>query len=113
MAGEGCAMCTFCLYLILGLCYTVINIVALVASSDSEGNAMQVEEGTKYYLTLPLISMFIPNPITTGMTAFTNCTEFNNCGESYRDLYLAVFGINIVTICLFLGMICCGILCAK
>ena len=111
--GAGlCATCMYCLIGVLGIAHTVINIIAIVASSDSDGPAMQVDAGKKYYLTLPIISIVIPNPITSGMTAFTDCSEFNNCNESYRDLYTAAFGINIATIVLSIGaclVMCCGV----
>ena len=107
------ATCMYCLIGVLGIAHTVINIIAVVASSDSDGPAMQVDAGRKYYLTLPIISIVIPNPITSGMTAFTDCNDFNNCGENYRTLYTAAFGINIATIALSIGaccFMCCGLL---
>ena len=63
-------------------------------------------EATTYYLILPIVSILIPNPITTGMTAFTDCEEFENCDERYRDLFTAAFALSMV-----LTFLCCGSCC--
>ena len=47
-----------------------------------------IDSGSFYYTVLPIVSIVIPQPITTGMIAFTDCNEFDNCDEGYRDLYI-------------------------
>ena len=68
--------------------------------------------GVIYYTILPIVSIVIPQPITTGMVAFTDCNVYNNCDEIYRDLYMAGFGIVLTS--WILGfcaccLICCGV----
>ena len=99
--------CVYCLIGILGITHTALNIAAVVASAGSD--VMDVDEGKTYYLILPIISTLLPNPITTGLSAFTDCTYFNNCDASYRSLYTAAFGINITTVVLAFAV--CFVLC--
>ena len=90
----------------------IIQLVAVIDSSSSDGDDWpKGVNGQKYYQTLPIISIIIPNPITSGMTAFTDCNEFNNCGESYRDLYTAAFWLNMVMFgpLIILLCMCCGV----
>merc|ERR1712032_1583285 len=104
----GTALCT-CLFIALGIANTVIQILAVVASSKVDGVAMiaSPDKAVTYYQTLPIISIVIPNPITAGMTAFTDCEEFNNCDENYRDLYTAAFALSIVSVFSMCCMCCC------
>ena len=65
----------------------IVNIVALVDSAEDK-NARAQPKGETYYFILPIVSIVIPNPITTGITAYSpDCTIYNNCNASYRDLY--------------------------
>ena len=90
----------WCLFTLLGIANTVVNIIAVVASAAKDSPAMLADKGRTYYLALPIVSIVIPNPITTGLTAFTDCNDFNHCGESYRDLYTAAFALSLTGVCL-------------
>ena len=112
-AVNGAACCYGFIFVILGFANFIIQIVAVVASSDADGFAMLAEgvNGKMYYKALPIVSIVIPNPITTGITAFTDCNKFDNCDESYRDLYVAAFWLNMVGVFMLFGFCCVACCC--
>ena len=108
--GEGCAifsvgfnMCAYLCIGLLGIVHTALGIAAVVGSAGDD-DLMNIDGAKTPYLILPIVSIIIPNPVTTGISAFTDCTKYNNCDANYRDLYTATFTINIVTI--GLGALC-------
>lgn len=94
MGKEGVAAlattCSSCCTVFLGIAYTVVMIIAVVQSSQDNTMLDSVSAANTYYVILPIISIIIPNPITSGIIAFTDCSEFKNCDESYRDLYRVI-----------------------
>ena len=121
MGNEGAAgsaalatTCSTCCTSLIGIAYTVVMIIAVVQSSQDSTMLDTVSAANTYYIILPIISIVIPNPITTGMIAFTDCSEFNNCDESYRSLYTAGFSLCLVVwalVSLLCFVFCCGACC--
>ena len=59
-----------------------------IIGSIADQEALDKEDGTLYFKTLPIVSLVIPNPITVGIVAYSpECATFENCDEPYLDYY--------------------------
>merc|ERR1712047_126378 len=96
----------YCCQCILLIPYWVVMIIALVDSAE-DTYALDQSNGKTYYSTLPIVSIVLPNPITTGIIAYSpDCNTYNNCDKRYRSLYIAGFWLQMVQI-----IACCGLCC--
>ena len=88
----GLACCIFVFWVI----HLSIGITAVVQSSSDE-IAMNKTYGPTFYYQLPVASIVFPNPFLTAVTAFVpDCKDFDNCDETYRDLYIVLFVIDLI-----------------
>lgn len=66
-------------------------------SGSNDEIAMNKTYGKTFYNQLPIASIVFPNPFLTAVTAFVpDCQDFGNCDESYRDLYVAMFVLDLI-----------------
>jgi len=110
-----CRLCTYIWYLFV-LAGIVLNIMALIDSSK-DTNARGKPNGNIYYFILPIVSIVIPNPITTYITAYIpKCADFGNCAAHYRTLYTYAFyvsALGLIALVLVWSMSCCVRICNK
>ena len=111
MAQSGGNKQNTCCSAVLWVIHAIIVIVA-ISKAHSSG-VTEIDGGTTRYLVLPIISLIIPNPITTAITAFADCEEFKNCGEGYRSLFMFLFVYEIIGVALVccLPVFCTGLVC--